>query len=238
MWSLDELRAITETAHALDTPTIAHCRNAGSTRLAAEAGVDLILHASHLDETAVEAIVEHGAAVAPTFTFLANLSEHGAKVGASTIQVDLFKGEIAATADMLRTAHDAGVPILCGSESGFALTPYGHWHAREMELLVDAMGLDPLQAISCATRNGAIALRRPLDSIGVIAADAAADVLVIDGDPSTDVAVLGDRRRIRHVFSRGRAVDLDRPWPERRPLAGEKVGVWSTQPLTWDLVNP
>ena len=238
VWSLDELKAITDTAHALDTPTIAHCRNAESTRLAAEAGVDLILHASYLDEAAVAAIVEHGAAVAPTFTFLANLADHGHQVGASTTQVDLFRGEIAATADMLRTAYDAGVPILCGSESGFALTPYGHWHAREMELLVDAMGLDPLQAISCATRNGAIALRRPFDSIGVIAADAAADVLVIDGDPSTDVAVLGDRRRIRHVFSRGRAVDLDRPWPERRPLAGEKVGVWSTQPLTWDLVNP
>ncbi len=238
VWSLDELKAVTDTAHALDTPTIAHCRNAESTRLAAEAGVDLILHASYLDEAAVAAIVESGAAVAPTFTFLANLADHGHQVGASTTQVDLFRGEIAATAGMLRTAYDAGVPILCGSESGFALTPYGHWHARETELLVDAMGLDPLQAISCATRNGAIALRRPLDTIGVIAPDAAADVLVIEGDPSTDITILGDRRRIRHVFSRGRAVDLDRPWPQRRPLAGEKVGVWSTQPLTWDLVNP
>ena len=44
---------------------------------------------------------------------------------------------------MLRTAYDAGVPVLCGSESGFALTPYGHWHAREMEVLVEAMGLTP-----------------------------------------------------------------------------------------------
>ena len=238
VWSLEELKTVTDTAHALDTPTVAHCRNAESTRLAAEAGVDLILHASYLDEAAVAAIVEHGAAVAPTFTFLANLADHGARVGASTTQVDLFRGEIAATAGMLRTAYDAGVPILCGSESGFALTPYGHWHAREMEVLVDVMGLDPLQAISCATRNGAIALRRPLDTIGVIATDAAADVLVIEGDPTTDVTVLGDRRRIRHVFSRGRAVDLDRPWPQRQPLAGEKVGMWSTQPLTWDLVNP
>jgi imidazolonepropionase-like amidohydrolase len=238
VWSLDELRAVTETAHALDTPTVAHCRSAESTRLAAEAGVDLILHASYLDDAAVEAIVEAGAAVAPTFTFLANLADHGHAVGAAATQVDLFRGEIEATAGMLRTAHDAGVPILCGSESGFALTPYGHWHAREMELLVDAMGLDPLQAISCATRNGAIALRRPLDSIGVIAPEAAADVLVVDGDPAADITVLGDRRRLTHVFSRGRAVDLDRPWPERAPLAGEKVGTWAARPLTWDLVNP
>ena len=237
VWSADELRAVTDTAHALDTPTIAHCRSAASTRLAAEAGVDLILHASYLDEPAVEAVVEAGCAVAPTFTFLANLADHGGLVGAARTQVDLFRGEIQATADQLRTAYDAGVPVLCGSESGFSLTPYGHWHAREMALLVEHLGLSPLDAISCATRNGAIALRRPLDSIGVIAPDAAADVLVIDGDPSVDVTVLGDRRRLRHVFSRGSAVDLDRPWPERDPLPGEKVASWSTRPLTWDLVE-
>jgi imidazolonepropionase-like amidohydrolase len=238
VWSFDELRAVTETARALDTPTIAHCRNAESTRLAADAGVDLILHASYLDERAVEAIVAAGAAVAPTFTFLANLADHGDKVGATAAQVDIFRGEIEATAAMLRVAYDAGVPILCGSESGFALTPYGHWHAREMEVLVDALGLTPLEAITCATRNGAIALRRPLDSIGVIAPGAAADVLVVDGDPAMDVTVLGDRGRLRHVYSRGRAVDLDVPWPERRALPMEKVGTWAERPLTWDVVHP
>ena len=105
--------------------------------------MDLILHASFLDEAALAAVVEAGCAVAPTFTFLANLADHGDKVGAATTQVDLFRGEIEATATMLRAAHDAGVRILCGSESGFALTPYGHWHAREMEVLVEAMGLTP-----------------------------------------------------------------------------------------------
>ncbi len=234
VWTLDELRAVTDTAHDLDTPTVAHCRNAHSTRLAAEAGVDLILHASYLDEAAVEAVVAAGAAVAPTFTFLANLADHGHRVGAMPGQVDLFRGEIAATAEMLRRAYDAGVPLLCGSESGFALTPYGHWHAREVALLVETLGLTPLEAITCATRNGAIALRRPLDSIGVLRPGAAADVLVVDGDPSHDVQVLGDRRLIRHVYSRGRAVDLDRPWPERLPLPGEKVGLWSQDLLTWE----
>lgn len=238
VWSVDELRAVTDTAHSLGTPVLAHCRNSGSTRMAAEAGVDLVLHASFLDERAVEALVDAGAAVAPTFTFLANLADHGAAVGALTTQVDLFRGEIEATATMLRTAYDAGVPVLCGSESGFSLTPYGHWHAREMELLVGVLGLTPLESISCATRNGAIALRRPLGSIGVIAAEAAADVIVVDGDPSTDVTVLGDRSRLRHVFSRGRPVDLDRPWPERDRLPMESVGTWSDRLLTWDLVHP
>jgi len=237
MWTLDELRAVTDTAHDLDTPTIAHCRNADATRLAAEAGVDLILHASYIDERALEAVVGSGCAIAPTFTFLANLADHGGKVGAASTQVDVFRGEIEATATMLRAAHDAGVPILAGSESGFALTPYGHWHAREMELLVEAMGLTPLEAIRCATYNGARALRMNEGTVGVIAAGAAADVLVVRGDPSRDVTVLGDRSNLCHVVSRGRAVDLDRPWPERRPLPGEKVGQWAAELLTWEIAN-
>ena len=227
VWTLDELRAVTDTAHGLDTPTIAHCRNADATRLAAEAGVDLILHASFIDEPALEAVVEAGCAIAPTFTFLANLADHGAKVGAASTQVDLFRGEIEATATMLRTAHDAGVPILSGSESGFALTPYGHWHAREMEVLVEAMGLTPLEAIRCATYNGARALRMDEGTIGVVAPGAAADVLVVRGDPSQDVTVLGDRANLCHVISRGRPVDLDRPVapaatrsPARRSASG------------------
>jgi len=237
VWTLEELRAVTDTAHALDTPALAHCRNADATRLAAEAGVDLILHASYLDERALEAVVEAGCAIAPTFTFLANLADHGARVGGASTQIDLFRGEIEATATMLRAAHDAGVPILSGSESGFALTPYGHWHAREMEVLVGAMGLTPLEAIRCATYNGARALRRPEGSIGVIDEGAAADVLVVRGDPARDVTVLADRTNLCHVISRGRPVELDRPWPTRDPLPGEKVGQWATELLTWQKVH-
>jgi imidazolonepropionase-like amidohydrolase len=237
VWTLDELRAVTDTAHDLGTPCVAHCRNASSTRLAAAAGVDLILHASFIDEPALAAVVEAGCAIAPTFTFLANLADHGHKVGAASTQVELFRGEIEATATVLRDAHDAGVRILCGSESGFALTPYGHWHAREMELLVESMGLTPLEAIRCATANGATALRMQEGTIGVIAEGAAADVLVVDGDPSTDVTVLADRSRLHHVISRGEPVDLDRPWPRRRPLPGEKVGVWATELLTQEVAR-
>ena len=186
-WSLDELRAVTETAHALGTPTLAHCRNAESTRLAAEAGVDLILHASFLDEVALEAVVAAGCRRRPHLHLPRQPGRHGDKVGAMSTQVDLFRGEIAATAAMLRRAHDAGVRLLCGSESGFSLTPYGHWHAREVELLVTEVGLTPLEAITCATSNGAFALRREEGTIGVVAEGAAADLLVVDGDPSSDV---------------------------------------------------
>jgi imidazolonepropionase-like amidohydrolase len=237
VWTLDEMRAVCETAHDLGVGVTAHCRNAGSTRDAALAGVDLILHASFMDEAALEAVVASGAAICPTFTFLANLCDHGSLVGAASDMVDVFRGEIQATAAVLRSAFDAGVPILCGSESGFVLTPYGEWHAREMEVLVDELGLTPLEAIRCATHNGAIAMRMN-GRVGRIAPDHVADVVVVDGDPSQDVTVLGDRRNLREVVSRGRRVDLDRPWPTHRPLPGAHVRNWAETALTFDLTRP
>jgi imidazolonepropionase-like amidohydrolase len=146
---------------------------------------------------------------------------------------DIFRGEIKATAAMIRSAYDAGVPILCGSESGFALTPYGHWHAREMEVFVEELGLSPLEAIACATRNNAIAMQMQ-GELGVVESGARADVLVVDGDPASDVTVLQDRTRLRAVISRGALVDLDQPWPERRQIPREKVSNWAADILTYE----
>ena len=231
VWTLDEMKAVCDTAHALGVPVTAHCRSASSTRDAALAGVDLILHASFIDDEALAAVIESGAAICPTFTFLANLADHGDKVGATPGMTDIFRGEIKATAAKMREAYDAGVRLLCGSESGFALTPYGHWHARELEVFVDELGLSPLEAITCATRNNALAMRME-GQLGVLAEGYRADVLVVDGDPTSDVRILQDRSRLREVISRGRRVDLSAPWPERGRIAGEKVGMWASEILT------
>ena len=234
VWTEDEMRAVCDTAHELGIPVTAHCRNADSVTAAARAGVDLILHASFLDDEGLEAMIEHGSAVCPTFTFLANLADYGARVGASPGMEDIFRGEIAATGKMMRKAFDAGVPVLCGSESGFALTPYGHWHGREMEVLVEALGISPLEAITCATRNNAMALRAE-DEVGTVEPGKWADVIVVDGDPLRDIRVLNDRTRMRSVISRGRMVDLDRPWPEWTPVKGSKVGAWAAMSLTHEV---
>jgi len=236
VWSLDELRVVCDTAHALGVPVTAHCRNASSTRDAALAGVDLILHASFMDDQALEAVIDAGAALCPTFTFLANLADFGSRVGAGAGMTDIFRGEIKATAEMMRKAFDHGVPLLCGSESGFALTPYGHWHARELEVFVQELGLSPLDAIMCATKNNARALRLE-GRVGVVAPGMLADVIVVDGDPASDVRVLQDRSRLKAVISRGRLVDLSRPWPSRHRLPGEKVANWATDILTYELAT-
>jgi imidazolonepropionase-like amidohydrolase len=233
VWKLDEMRAVCETAHELGTPVTAHCRNASSVHDAAKAGVDLILHASFMDESGLEAVIESGASICPTFTFLANLADFGDRVGAGAGMTDIFRGEITATAKVMRRAYDHGVRLLCGSESGFALTPYGHWHAREMEVFVAELGLSPLEAITCATRNNAFAMR--LDGrVGVVAPGYLADVIVVAGDPSADIRLLQDRSRLKAVIARGKEIDLAAPWPTRHPIAGEKVGNWASEILTYE----
>jgi imidazolonepropionase-like amidohydrolase len=230
-WTAEELRLLCDTAHDLGVPVVGHCRNAGSTRLAALAGFDLILHASFMDEAALEAVVQRRVPIAPTLTFQANLAEYGEKVGADPLLQQIFRREIADSAVMLRRAYDAGVPLLCGSESGFSLTPYGEWHYREMQVFVEHLGLTPLEAIRCGTAAGALALG--LDGhTGVIAPQRLADVIVIAGDPSRDVTLLGDRDRLKHVFVGGREVDLTRADPERKALAGWRVGQYSRRILT------
>ena len=233
VWSYDELRAACDTAHALATPVMAHCRSSESVRIAVEAGVDLVLHASFMDERALQAVIDAKTPICPTFTFLANMADFGGRIGASPGMEDIFRGEIAASGKMIRAAYDEGVPIICGSESGFSVTPYGHWHGREMQVLVQELGLSPLEAITCCTKNGAWAMRME-NELGTLETGKKADLLVVDGDPLADIRVLNDRRRFRHVIARGSPVDLDRPWPSHAPLPGAKVANWSSVVLSQD----
>jgi imidazolonepropionase-like amidohydrolase len=100
-----------------------------------------------------------------------------------------------------------------------------------MEVFVKHLGLSPLEAIRCATANGAIAMKKP-GELGVLKPGAYADLIAVDGDPSADVAVLGQREKLRGVWKGGVAVDLTQPWPERAPISGERVSHYSRQLLT------
>jgi len=235
-WTFDELRLAADTAHDLGIPIVAHCRNASSTRDCARAGFDMILHATFMDDEAAEAVIDAGTPIVPTLTFQANLADHGEKVGANPELIDVFRREIEGSAKMLRHVHENGVRLLSGTESGFSLTPYGHWHARELEVFVKHVGLSPDEAIRSATREAAFAIGLSGET-GELAPERLADVIVVDGDPLADVRVLQDRSRLRHVIKGGRSVDLSGPWPERRPIGGEAVSLYSSQALTWDRVH-
>lgn len=234
VWNFDELRTVCDTAHELNTKVVAHCRNSESTRDAARAGVDLIYHASYMDDEALEAVLEAGSALCPTFTLLGNLADYGAKVGSAPELLEVFRAEIAVTAKQMAKAHAAGVPFLTGSETGFAVTPVGEWHARELEMFVEYMDFSPMDAIVAATRNGAFAMRME-GELGTLEEGRIADVLVVDGDPLADVRILQDKGAIAEVIKGGKRIDITTPIPEQKLRSSDQVRLLASCPLTRSL---
>jgi imidazolonepropionase-like amidohydrolase len=231
VWNFEELKIAADTAHEIGLPIVGHCRNAASTRDAARAGFDMILHATYMDEEALEAVVKYKPSVVPTLTFQAVLADHGDKVGSNPFLQTLFAEEIKGSSIQLRRAYDEGVPILCGTESGFSITPYGEWHWRELQVLVDDMGLTPEQAIICATRESARAMKA-YGKLGTLGVGMPADVIAVDGDVTKDVTLLGRPGGVTHVFKGGKSIDVTTPMPERKPLPSWRVSPYSHIPAT------
>ncbi|MGI8687916.1 MAG: amidohydrolase family protein [Thermomicrobiales bacterium] len=87
----------------------------------------------------------------------------------------------------MRYLHDLGVPIVAGNDAGWRYTGFGDFY-QELVLLARA-GMTPLEAIHAATGRAAKACQ--LDGIvGTIAPGCAADLLVVPGDPATDLSAL------------------------------------------------
>ena len=235
-WTLDELKLVCDTAHQFGIPVVGHCRNAASTRDAALAGFDMILHATYMDDEALKVVVDRKVPLVPTFTFQANLADYGPAIGSDEGLREVFRAEITDSVGSLRAAYDAGVPLLTGSESGFSLTPYGDWHYRELQVFVEDLGMTPLQAINSATEQGARALKRE-GELGCIKSGYLADLLIFDGEPEKVITQLGDQHRFRHIMKDGKLVDLTSPLPKNWELPGWRVSEYSERVLTRELVD-
>lgn len=220
-WTQDELSLICDVAHDLGVPVMGHCRGNLSNYRAAKAGVDFIFHGTGMDERTTDLVIDKRIPVCPAFTFQVNMVDHGHRLGTDPAFVKLFEREITDSVASMRRLHAAGVPLLTGSEAGFSMVPYGHWHYREMEVFMRYYGMSSLEAIHCATGAGAFALKMS-GKTGVVAPGMKADLLCVAGDPSQDVAILGEPGRIRHVFVDGKAADLS-PLREHKALAGWRM---------------
>lgn len=234
VWTEDELKLLCDTAHDLDTPVMGHCRGAGATKMAAETGFDLIFHATGMDDAALQAVIDRKIPVAPALTLQANMVDYGAQIGTSGQLISLFEREITDSIETMTAAHKAGVPLLCGSESGFSLVPYGEWHWKEMEVFVKYFGMTPVEAIRCATAEGARALRME-GRVGQIAPGFEADIVCVRGRMDRDVSLMGDPANIATVMIGGVEQDLS-PLPERRPIPGWRLAAMG-KTLTRDVAR-
>ena len=102
--------------------------------------------------------------------------------------------------DHFQAYMDYGLNIATGSDGPRPGWPPGT-SALEMWLLVDA-GMPPMQAIQAGTRNGARVLGLE-DDIGTVELGKKADLIVVDGEPVVDIAILQDKQRISLVMKEG-----------------------------------
>ena len=103
----------------------------------------------------------------------------------------------------VREYRRAGGPIAAGTDAANQLLIPGYSMHEEMALLVGA-GLTPLEAITAATRRGAQLLRA--DSLGLIAAGKTADLVVLNGNPLSNISAT---KNIAMVMIRGRLIRPD-----------------------------
>src|SRR5690606_34031375 len=102
-----------------------------------------------------------------------------------------------------RKAYAAGVKLAMGTDSGVPFTHHGN-NLDELAYLVE-MGLSPMEAIQVATRHSAELLGLS-ERIGTIEAGKLADLVIVEGDPLTDISSLRDAERIRRVILNGATV--------------------------------
>ncbi|HLS43714.1 MAG TPA: amidohydrolase family protein [Paenalcaligenes sp.] len=215
-FTLEELKLIADETRRLGKLSSIHARSCESARDSALAGFDNIFHASYIDDVGIEACLKNNVVITPTLTLLVNLIEaNPATAGASS--ADAFKREVEAASKNLRRAFEAGVPLIAGSESGWSPVPYGQWHAREMQIFVDYLGLSPLQAIHSSTL-GATRLLSPRyrEQVGKLEAGRYADILVVPGDPIQDISLLQRPSRFDYIFKGGEPIDRTPPAPRKR----------------------
>lgn len=195
----EEMAAIVDEAHRMGVRVAAHAEGLEGTRWALRAGADTIEHglALHRDPELLDLMAANGTVLIPTLTTFHDLAERFADEF-SPILVEQAKRQLEEAYETVAAANAAGVTIAVGYDSG----PPGA-SAQEM-LRLEHAGLSGIEVIDAATRGGAAALGR--EDLGSIRSGALADLVVVDGEPDQDLAVLGDTEAIMFVIKGGELV--------------------------------
>jgi imidazolonepropionase-like amidohydrolase len=224
----EETTAMVREAHRLGRKVAVHARGREGALYAARAGVDIIYHASRIDHEGIRAAVGEGTSICPSLLLLVNNIQYAQQDDPSyDWWPNIQRRELASACRSLRHAYEEGVRFLSGSETGFAVTPYGEWATRELTLMVNYIGIPADEVLRIATSTNRVMLRdgREFDSL---ARGKLADILVFDGDPLADLTQLEQKERIVDVWRGGARVRLpEMPVEMPRHPAEASQGYWN-----------
>ena len=198
-----ELTAIVDSAHRMGRQVTAHAHGVDGINAFLRAGGDSIEHGTYLDDHSIRLFKANGAWLVPTLLagdFVARIAS-GPNNFFTPAQTAKALEAGPKMLDMARRAHEGGVKIAFGTDSG--VSAHGD-NAQEFALLVRA-GLTPLEAIQAATVGAAEHLRISSEA-GKIAPGMPADIVAVSGDPLTDVTEL---ERMKFVMKGGAVYRAD-----------------------------
>ena len=194
----EELNAVVDEAHRRRLKVACHARSAAAVKQAVRAGVDFVGHANYLDDEAVELLAERKDSifVGPALAWELNYLEKSESVGVSrdTVIEQGYQAEVDATISSVEKLREAGVRLVVGGDYGISIAPHGTY-AQDLEYFVSLFGMSPAEALICATRYGGQAFDAG-GSVGTLEAGTLADLVIVDGDPMTDIKVLQDHQKL------------------------------------------
>jgi imidazolonepropionase-like amidohydrolase len=210
-FGFENLAAAVEVAHAAGLRVAAHAHSLAGAQDAIRAGVDCIEHGYRLDAECIDEMARRGTWLVPTLVAMeaaqtvpdshaANTEAGLRAVPRSALRDARAEERWQAAVAAVRQAHWAGVRIATGTDA-VAIVPVDSVR-REVVLLVEAAGLPPVAALRAATSAAADLLGIAADT-GSVVRGRRADLLLVDGDPLADPAVLA---RVRGVWRAGRRV--------------------------------
>jgi imidazolonepropionase-like amidohydrolase len=208
----DEIAAVVEAAHMRGVMVRAHAATREMIRECVELGVDLIDHGDEIDEEIIGMMAERGTYWVPSLVYPTCMIDLG------WADADL-PGQVANVRRLLPLAQQAGVRILAGDDYSGVFRevipddPLDHQvgtYGREFAMYGAIEGLSAADVLSWGTANAGQALTGGNDRLGTIEPGALADLIVVDGDPTADLSLLGRPQQALKAVIRDGVLTIDR----------------------------
>lgn len=202
-YSEAEIAAICDEAHNLKRHVACHAQGNAGIKRALGTDIDTLEHGTFMDTDALQMLLRSRAVLVPTLSFFHGVVTRGRALNLPARWLEKCGPGYEAAKATVRMAREAGARIAYGTDSAGRHAPHGD-NAVELALMV-GLGYTPEQMLVAATSDAAAAIGLGAET-GRIAPGLSADVLLVEGDPLADIAVLQDKARIEQIILRGRVV--------------------------------